>query len=110
MMNTDTLPMPRRPDYLTPEQYGKLTGAALEAALGRKVDTYVGPVGTIVRCTDGLIRVRIRLVCAKCRKRSTKVYLSMGAPGLCYAHSRGGKYLADLRNQEYRCPSCPDLR
>lgn len=106
MSRVSDLPMPRRPDLLTPEELDDMSDAELQRSVGRGVDTYVGVVGDVFRCKDGGIRVRVRLPCAKCGRRKTH-YLSGGPHhgALCYVYDTNGSFLADLRNQQFVCDS-----
>lgn len=105
-MKIASLPMPRSPGMLTPEDFDELDADELIAAIGKEVDTYAGVVGRIVKCKDGGIRVRVRLSCPHDKCRCWSIAYLRGGPhsgALCYVYDTNGNYLADLRNQNYVC-------
>jgi hypothetical protein len=100
------LPMPRTPGMLTPEDFDEMNVRDLVAAIDREVDTYIGVVGRVVKCKDGVIRVRVRLGCSHDSCRRWGIAYLRGGPhsgALCYAYDTNGNFLADLRNQNYVC-------
>jgi hypothetical protein len=85
---------------------------AIIGALCRYHDDRLYPIVAHGRSQDGTVGVAIRLtlLCEACRRekrrpRRQTVYLSGGmhSGAWCYAWSRGGKYLGNLRDEEFRC-------
>lgn len=77
-----------------------------EALAGKMCIGYDDRLYPLVLAPSGALRIRVRLHCTGCKERSITVYIGYGAPDWCYAHSKKGQYLGDLRNQEYVCKEC----
>lgn len=77
------------------------------ALIGKHVDWH-GSVATIARLNDGRIALELALDCASCHSNAKTVYMTSGlhAGAWPYARDITGKYLANLRDQEYVCKPC----
>lgn len=80
---------------------------ALDYYVGRKC-YHVWGTGILVKMRDGY-GIRVRLPCGTegCKGRIT-VYARPGCHNgaFCYVYSKEGEYLADLRNQWFKCTKC----
>jgi len=84
--------------------------ASLDDVFGRYV-VWNGHAFPIVPMLDTLA-IRVSLPCAKCERNPTTAFARSGLHrgAFCYVYDASGTFLADLRNQEYVCPSCERVR
>lgn len=97
---------PGKPPY-NPETGEPFCEMEMDRYLGWKVESNVGN-GTIAKMADGGYGIRLRLPCNRCHKSRKTVYARPGCHvgAFCYIYDRYGKFLADLRNQEFVCWRC----
>lgn len=94
--------------HLTPDQLDSRTdsGKSLYAWLGRKVRLHFGPVGVLVRHRTRKYAVRFTFGrCRKCRRQSPVLFAVSGLHNgaWCYLYTQTGRYLANMRDDDYRC-------
>lgn len=92
---------------LTPDQLDERTdsGKSLAAWLGRRVRLHFGPTGPLVRHKTRKFGVRFFFKCPRCGRKEGPIFAVSGlhAGAWCYIYNRDGKYLANMRDDNWNC-------
>lgn len=96
---------------VTPEQMDNIKSDKVRAWLvaeGARFSWHGDLIGKLVTLDKGEVAAEMMMSCGRCGGNPGTVYLVSGCHhgAWCYAVSKKGKHLADLRNQEYRCEAC----